>query len=257
MLKNNFTRKDCVCAVGGGVVGDTAAFAASIYMRGIDFYNFPTTLLSMVDSSSGGKTGIDLDDVKNAVGTFYQPKSVVIDPTVLKTLDKRQINCGLSEALKMAATFDEQLFDFISNSNFSDEDMTYIIQRSVELKKSIVEQDEKEKNVRKSLNFGHTIGHGIEESANESLLHGECVAIGMVAMSDKKAKQKITKALNRIGLPSSASFDERSVIETIMHDKKSTGDGKVSVVLVEEIGQYKFVDMTKEELLNRLSAVKR
>ena len=257
MLEHNFTRKDCVCAVGGGVVGDVAAFAASIYMRGVDFYNFPTTLLSMVDSSSGGKTGVDFENVKNILGTFYQPKRVTIDPTVLKTLDKRQIRCGLAEALKMAATFDEALFDFMAKSDYDDNDMEIIIERSAELKKNIVEQDEKEKNIRKSLNFGHTIGHGIEESGKEKLYHGECVAIGMVAMSSGKAQEKIVKALKRIGLPTDASFDQKKVLKTITHDKKATGDGKISTVTVDAIGKYTLKDMSIEELSERLSSVKR
>ena len=256
MLEHNFSRKDCVCAVGGGVVGDVAAFASSIYMRGVDFYNFPTTLLSMVDSSSGGKTGVDFENVKNILGTFYQPKRVTIDPTVLKTLDKRQIRCGLAEALKMAATFDEALFDFMAKSDYDDNDIGIIIERSVELKKTIVEQDEKEQNIRKSLNFGHTIGHGIEESGKEGLYHGECVAVGMVAMSSGDAKEKITKALKRIGLPTDASFDQRKVLKTIAHDKKATANGKISAVTVETIGKYNLTEMSIEELSERLSSVK-
>ena len=257
MLTNGLTRKDCVCAVGGGVVGDITAFAASIYMRGIDFYNFPTTLLSMVDSSSGGKTGIDFGNVKNVIGTFYQPKKVIIDPSVLKTLSERQVRCGLAEALKMAATFDSKLFDFMSKGGFTDGEMQHIIERSVELKKSIVEKDVKEKSIRKSLNFGHTIGHGIEVAGKESRYHGECVAIGMVAMSSGEARSRIIKTLSKLGLPTDADFDTEKVMGAIVHDKKSTGNGKISSVIVDRIGEYKIEDLTVEELTKRLNSIKR
>ena len=178
MLDNGFSRKDCVVAVGGGVVGDLAGFAASAYMRGIDFYNIPTTLLSQIDSSIGGKTAINFGGVKNIVGAFYQPKKVLIDPNLLATLPERQISNGFAEAIKMALTSDKELFDIFENKDI-DENIDEIIIRSLNIKKSVVEQDEKESGLRKILNFGHTIGHGIESSEEMSeLYHGECVALG-------------------------------------------------------------------------------
>ena len=178
MLDNGFSRKDCVVAVGGGVVGDLAGFAASAYMRGIDFYNIPTTLLSQIDSSIGGKTAINFGGVKNIVGAFYQPKKVLIDPDLLATLPERQISNGLAEAIKMALTSDKELFNIFENKDI-DENIDEIIIRSLNIKKSVVEQDEKESGLRKILNFGHTIGHGIESSEEMSeLYHGECVALG-------------------------------------------------------------------------------
>ena len=143
MLKYGFTRKDKVVAVGGGVVGDLAGFAASTYMRGIDFYNIPTTLLSQVDSSVGGKTAIDLDGIKNIVGTFYQPKAVIIDPDTLKTLDRRQFASGMAEALKMAATSDKSLFELIE-SGINEENIDEMICRALIIKADVVSKDEKE-----------------------------------------------------------------------------------------------------------------
>jgi len=163
MLDGEFSRKDCVVAVGGGVVGDLSGFAASAYMRGIDFYNIPTTLLSQIDSSIGGKTAINFGGVKNIVGAFYQPKKVLIDPELLKTLPKRQISSGLAEAVKMALTSDKELFDIFENKDIGSS-IDEIIVRSLNIKKNVVEQDEKESGLRKILNFGHTVGHGIESS---------------------------------------------------------------------------------------------
>jgi 3-dehydroquinate synthase len=160
LSENEFTRNDCIVAVGGGVVGDISGFTASTYMRGIDFYNIPTTLLSQVDSSIGGKTAIDFYGYKNTVGAFYQPKAVVIDPDVLKTLPKRQLNNGLCESIKMAATSDKELFNLIKNGGAYDNIET-VIEKSLKIKKAVVENDEKEVGLRRVLNFGHTVGHAV------------------------------------------------------------------------------------------------
>ena len=182
MLKLGFGRKDAVVAVGGGVVGDLAGFAASAYMRGIAFYNIPTTVLSQVDSSIGGKTAVNLDGIKNIVGAFYQPRKVLVDLDLLSTLPQRQISNGLAEAVKMSLTSDADLFGLFEKGNIS-ENMDEIITRSLMIKKNVVEQDEKEQGLRKILNFGHTIGHGIESFEHlNGLYHGECVALGMIPM---------------------------------------------------------------------------
>ena len=191
MLKNGFTRNDCVVAVGGGVVGDLSGFAAASYMRGIDFYNIPTTVLSEVDSSIGGKVAVNLDNVKNIVGAFYQPQKVVIDPDTLKTLPKRQIANGLAEAVKMGLTSDKELFNIFEKGSV-DESLEEIIERSLLVKKKVVEQDEKETGLRKILNFGHTVGHGIESEAELSgLYHGECVALGMLPMCGDAVRERL------------------------------------------------------------------
>ena len=160
MLQEGFTRADCVAAVGGGVVGDLAGFAAAAYMRGIDFYNIPTTLLSQVDSSIGGKVAVNLDGVKNCVGAFHQPRRVLIDPDTLATLPPRQLANGMAEAVKMALTSDAALFALFERGE-ERERLEEVIVSSLRIKQSVVEQDEKETGLRRVLNFGHTLGHGI------------------------------------------------------------------------------------------------
>ena len=195
LAENNFDRSDCVIAVGGGVVGDMAGFTASTYMRGIKFYNIPTTLLSQVDSSIGGKTAIDFLGYKNLVGAFYQPSAVIIDPNVLKTLTKRQFNNGLCESIKMAATSDSELFNLLEENN-AEAIIDTVIEKSLLIKKQVVEEDEKETGLRKVLNFGHTIGHAIETVTGlEELYHGECVALGMMFMTTGEPKKRIEKLL--------------------------------------------------------------
>jgi 3-dehydroquinate synthase len=247
MLEHGFSRKDCVVAVGGGVVGDLSGFAASAYMRGIDFYNIPTTLLSQVDSSIGGKTAIDFGGYKNTVGAFYQPKAVIIDPDVLKTLSKRQFNNGLAESIKMAATSDKELFELIENNNAEDIIDT-VIERSLKIKKAVVEEDEKELGLRKVLNFGHTAGHAIETAAGLSqYLHGECVSMGMLAFSSHSVRERLIKVLTKYNLPVKFEFHADEILSALRHDKKAKGDG-VNVVFVNEIGSFEFKYLTFNEL---------
>lgn len=255
MLRCGFSRKDCVVAVGGGVSGDMAGFAAACYMRGIDFYNIPTTVLSQVDSSIGGKTAVNLDSVKNIVGAFYQPKKVLIDPEVLGTLSRRQISNGLAEAFKMACTFDEKLFRFfIEDDAFKEIDS--VIERSLELKRDVVEKDEKEGGLRKVLNFGHTIGHGIESTLLEGTLHhGECVALGMLPMCSPEVRKQLEAGLVKLGLPTKFNFNEDAVLEAIAHDKKSSGD-TISTVYVPEVGKFEFRDLSISEIRELLSVIK-
>ena len=245
----NFTRKDAVIAVGGGVVGDMAGFAAATYMRGIDFYNIPTTLLSQVDSSIGGKTAIDLGKIKNIIGAFHQPKKVIIDPDVLRTLPKRQVSNGLAESIKMAACFDKELFELLLKDDYMD-NIEKIIEGSLKIKRYVVQQDEKETGLRKALNFGHTIGHGIEASADYGeLYHGECVALGMIPMCSDNVKDKMLTALKNVGLPTEYKYDKEKVYEALCHDKKSAGKS-ITVVKCDEIGTFNFCEMTNEDLKN-------
>ncbi|MBQ8497846.1 MAG: 3-dehydroquinate synthase [Clostridia bacterium] len=237
MLENGFTRTDAVVAVGGGVVGDLSGFAAASFMRGIDFYNIPTTLLSEVDSSIGGKTAINLGGVKNIIGAFHQPKRVLIDPDVLKTLPPRQIANGLAEAIKMAATFDAELFHFIETEDVM-ENLDTIIERSLAIKKMVVECDEKESGLRRVLNFGHTIGHGIESYEDlHGLYHGECIALGMIPMCKGEVRERIIAVLKKVGLPTELDFDPDRVFEAVTHDKKADGD-QIHVIYAPEIGKY-------------------
>ena len=247
MLENNFSRKDCVAAVGGGVVGDLSGFAASVYMRGIDFYNIPTTLLSQIDSSIGGKTAINFGGVKNVVGAFYQPQKVLIDPDLLRTLPKRQLLNGLSEAVKMALTSDAELFKLFEQQDI-ESNLDEIIIRSLRIKKSVVEQDEKEAGLRKILNFGHTIGHGIESSSD--LFHGECVALGMIPMCGEEIRPRVVEVLGKCGLYQMPAFDWDRIAKAMFHDKKADGD-TVSVTMVNEPGRFGMMTLSCAEVLER------
>ena len=250
MLEHGFSRKDCVVAVGGGVVGDLSGFAASAYMRGIDFYNIPTTLLSQIDSSIGGKTAINFGGMKNIVGAFYQPKKVLIDPALLKTLPDRQISNGLAEAVKMALTSDAELFDIFENKDIESH-LDEIIIRSLNIKKSVVEQDEKESGLRKILNFGHTVGHGIESSENLSTLyHGECVALGLIPMCSEKIRPRVINVLKKCALYNLVDFDWDKITEAAFHDKKADGDSVV-VTIVPEIGEFELKTMNCMDVIDR------
>lgn len=251
MMKANLTRADAVVGVGGGVVGDLAGFCASTYMRGVDFYNVPTTLLSMVDSSVGGKTGVDFCGVKNSIGTFYQPRGVLIDVETLNTLLERQFKSGLVESIKMAATFDKDLFDLIESGKVQDNAEEIII-RSLNVKKAVVEQDEKESGLRKVLNFGHTLAHAIEGVCGmHDYYHGEAVAIGMVKMSSGVAKERIVKVLKTCGLPTEFLGDKRKMAEFIRCDKKCSGD-TIDVVKTDEIGTYRIERVSLENFINQI-----
>ena len=242
MLDRGFSRKDCVIAVGGGVVGDLSGFAASAYMRGIDFYNIPTTLLSQIDSSIGGKTAINFGGVKNVVGAFYQPKKVLIDPDLLETLPQRQIANGLAEAIKMSLTSDKALFALFEHQDI-ESNLEQIIIRSLHIKKAVVEQDEKENGLRKILNFGHTIGHGIESSEGMSgLYHGECVALGMLPMCGEQIRSRVIAVLKKCDLYRELTYDWDKVAEAAFHDKKADGD-TVTVTTVNEVGSFELKTM--------------
>lgn len=238
MCNAGLNRKSQVIALGGGVAGDMAGFAAACYMRGIDFYNIPTTVLSQVDSSVGGKTAVDLGPVKNIVGAFWQPKAVIIDPDVLSTLDARQISAGLAEALKMGLLFDPELIAMFEQDTL---DIDAIIARSIDLKRIVVEQDEKEAGLRKALNFGHTIGHTIEGSyPDHDYLHGECVATGMLYfIENPQLKERVLRIYEKLHLPEIHDFDRQEASRLIRSDKKGNDTG-IACVIVDEPGHFRF-----------------
>ena len=246
MVANGFTRTDCVVAVGGGVVGDLAGFVASSFMRGVDFYNIPTTVLSQVDSSVGGKVAIDFEGYKNLVGAFYPPKAVVIDCNTLETLDKRQISNGLAESVKMAMTSDNDLFEYFEKGQL---DFEYIIEKSLMIKKFVVEEDEKETGLRKILNFGHTLAHAIETNSDfKDIYHGEAVALGMIPMCSDDVRPRLIKVLEGLNLPTEFDFNNPKIFEAVFHDKKA--DGKdVTVVYVSKIGEWKMEILAIEEFI--------
>ena len=250
LVNGGFTRTDCVVGVGGGVVGDMAGFAAATFMRGIDFYNIPTTVLSQVDSSVGGKTAIDFGGYKNIVGAFHQPKGVIIDSNTLKTLPDRQISNGLAESVKMALTHDGDLFAMFECDEF---DIDTVIERSVRIKQSVVEADEKESGLRKVLNFGHTIGHAIESNV-PALYHGECVALGMLPMCSEGIRARLAAVLKKLNLPYEIDVDTQKIIKTMSHDKKMAGD-EISVVKVENIGEFKIEKMIFSDFADSVKAV--
>lgn len=256
LVKNNFTRSDCIIAVGGGVVGDISGFAASSFMRGIDFYNIPTTLLSQIDSSIGGKTAIDFMGIKNIVGAFYPPKAVIIDPNTLKTLPQRQISNGMAEALKMATTSDPKLFNiFLNNNLFDKEVMDEIIYRSLLIKKDVVEKDEHECGLRRVLNFGHTLAHAVESvNKMDNFYHGECVAIGMVPMCSEQVRNQLIEILKKLNLPYKIEDDADLIAEACRHDKKMSGD-TITVVYVSQIGNFEFKSFSFNEFKNIIEAV--
>lgn len=254
MVEYGFTRSDCVVAVGGGVVGDLAGFVAASFMRGVDFYNIPTTVLSQVDSSVGGKVAIDFEGYKNIVGAFYPPKAVIIDSDTLKTLDSRQISNGLSEAVKMSLTSDANLFSLFEKEDIM-ENIDHIIEASLKIKRYVVENDEKESGLRKILNFGHTLAHAIEsENEMQNLYHGECVALGMLPMCSDKVRERLVGVLKKLNLPTDIDYDADKIIEAMSHDKKMSGN-EITVVYVPKVGEFEMKTMPFSELSKQFKEV--
>ncbi len=249
MLDAAFTRSDAVVAVGGGVVGDLGGFVASVYMRGIDFYNIPTTLLSQVDSSVGGKTAVNLSGIKNCIGSFYPPRGVLIDPAVLSTLDKRQYASGMAEVIKMAATSDAALF---ADLEAGGKPISEIIERALRIKIAVVEADEREGGLRRILNFGHTIGHGIESLGGR--YHGECVALGMLPMCAPDVRKKLMTVYQNYRLPTTFSGDIERVTAALLHDKKREGTN-LHTIYVPRVGSFEIRTEAAEDFAARTKEV--
>lgn len=250
-------RKDCVVAVGGGVVGDLAGFASSVYMRGVDFYNVPTTVLSQVDSSIGGKTAINFDGIKNIIGAFYQPKAVLVDTSLLSSLPKRQISNGLAEAVKMSLTSDEKLFEKFEKYSYEEilRNLEEIIIASLQIKKDIVEKDEKETGLRRILNFGHTFGHAVESQTDmQQFYHGECVAIGMIPVCSNQVRLRLLPVLQKLNLPSTCACNVDKALEFVKMDKKSDGD-TVNVVFVDKVGEFKIEKTSNSDFAKKVKSI--
>ncbi len=249
--EKGLTRGDVIVALGGGVTGDMAGVTASIYLRGIHFIQIPTSLLAMVDSSVGGKTGCDLPAGKNLTGSFWQPSLVLIDPLVLQTLPDRYYSDGLSEAIKAGAIKSKALFDRLCAS---DED---IIFESVDIKRAVVEADEKETGERKLLNFGHTLAHSIEKYYHfETVSHGEAVSIGMVlitkaaetkGLTRKGTAEKLKALLQKNNLPVTCEIPLENIIPLCFNDKKRLFD-TISLVLLKDIGDSFIYDIKVDNL---------
>lgn len=259
LAKNELSRKDIIIALGGGVIGDMAGYAAATWMRGIDFVQIPTTLLACVDSSVGGKTGINIKEGKNLVGAFHSPRLVIMDNDVLNTLPKREFNAGMAEVIKHAFLFDKKLLEYLENNNSFD--MDFILKRNCELKGHIVEIDYKEKKERMFLNFGHSIGHSVENAAGYGvLLHGEAVAIGVIFAIEYGIKKNITKdksllerAKNifaKFSLPTEIPSNI-NLKDAIKLDKKRSND-EINFVFLEDIEKPLINKVSINDIVNLL-----
>jgi 3-dehydroquinate synthase len=254
------SRKDLFVALGGGVVGDIAGFMAACYMRGVNVVQVPTSLLAMVDSSVGGKTAIDIPAGKNLVGAFWQPKAVVCDLDCLATLDEALFRDSLGEVLKYGVMWDAALFADLeaaplSHRDWDTERLEAIVASCVEIKRDVVEKDERESGLRQILNLGHTIGHAVEAAAGYTLGHGTCVAIGMCYMARACAKKgwcepetarRIEALVVAHGLPTTSSFDADTLFSFALRDKKRVG-AYVNIVAVKAVGEVEVMHVTLEE----------
>lgn len=252
MQDAKLARNDMVIALGGGVVGDMAGFASAIYKRGIHYVGIPTTTLSQIDSSIGGKTAIDFNGVKNSVGAFWQPSAVIVDLDTLQTLPTRHVNNGLVEAVKAGLIKDKHLFELFEQDDYF-EHLEEIIYRSLLMKKEVVEHDETEMGERKLLNFGHTFGHGYEAYFGmDGYYHGECVGMGMMTiLNNREIKDRLGKVLQRLNVPTTCDYDEEQVFQYIQNDKKASHD-HITVVQVDEIGKGHLEEWTMDEIRRRL-----
>ena len=279
LLKKNFTRNDCLVSIGGGIVGDVTGFAASIFKRGLKFINIPSTLLSQVDSSVGGKTGINTIEGKNLIGSFYQPKLVISDIQFLESLPTREIVCGYAEILKHSIIFDKKFYTYLNNNiqkilKLESPEIEKSIFKSCKIKKLIVEKDEKEMNVRKILNFGHTFAHAYEAGLNFSkkLNHGEAVILGMKSalsfslekkIINKKEFNFVSNHFNNSKFPFSIKDyfslkDINKIISFMLRDKKNVSS-KIKLILIKKVGgpiiekefSYKIIkQFLKKKLIN-------
>ncbi len=265
LIINHFDRNDLLIALGGGVVGDLTGYCAATYLRGIDYIQVPTTLLSQVDSSIGGKTAIDFMQYKNMVGAFYMPKLVYINVNTLKTLDKAQFDSGMGEIIKHGLIQDRGYYDFIDDNKadiakFRPETLIELILRSCAIKSRVVEIDPKEKGIRAYLNFGHTIGHAIEKLSDYKLYHGQCVAIGMVSALyiscklggiSKDEMDKVIKLIEYFDLPTcveGSEYDAQTILETTKSDKKMENN-TIKFVVLNSIGEAEINKEIDDNLL--------
>ena len=268
LLKHKLDRSSALIALGGGVIGDITGFAASTYMRGISCIQVPTTLLAQVDSSVGGKTGVNHKLGKNMIGTFWQPRLVWIDIATLKTLLRRELLAGLAEVIKYGIIYDEKLFEFLEVNrekilNLDSNALTFIIKRSCEIKADVVSKDERESGLRSILNYGHTIGHAIETVTGYTrFLHGEAVAIGMclearlsqmINLIDKDQVSKIKAIIDSYGLPSEMppDLDVNYIFSSMQLDKKAVA-GELKFILPEKIGRVRIYKGVTEKSLRKL-----
>jgi len=253
LAKNQFTRTDTLIAHGGGVVGDLTGFIAGTYLRGIKFIQVPTTLLAFADSSVGGKTAINLKSGKNLVGVFNQPEAVICDIDVIKTLSKKDYACGMAEIIKYGMIFDEELLELLQDGmeNHAEE----IIARCIDLKRIVVEKDERDNGDRQLLNFGHTLAHAIEKASKFRIAHGQAVAVGMhliteraveKGLCEKQVLDKLESLLVDYDLPVAVNIETEELFEITLVDKKRKGD-EITVVMPEKLGKCYLKKMSVNE----------
>jgi 3-dehydroquinate synthase len=270
LISERFERRSCILALGGGVVGDLAGFAAATFLRGIAYVQVPTTLLAQVDSSVGGKTGVNHQEGKNLVGAFYQPRLVVIDVAVLQSLPRREFIAGLAEVIKYGVIEDPALFKLLEENmgkltSLDRALLTQVIATSCAIKAKVVEQDERENDYRAVLNFGHTVGHALEAATHyQKYLHGEAIGIGMAQAAtisaqqgfcDQRSLERIRKLIKKAGLPLEIprEVSMQSLIQAMEVDKKSAG-GKIKFVICTGIGKTRFHALSPGEILTALGA---
>lgn len=240
MVEKNISKSSTIIALGGGVVGDLSGFIASTYMRGISFIQIPTTLLSQIDSSVGGKVAINSKSAKNAIGSFYHPDLVIIDPLVLETLEKRQLHSGLAELIKYGVIKDPTILDLLNQETWY-KSLPLLIEKAISIKRDIVLEDELDQGVRHILNFGHTLGHAVEQHSAYTIYHGEAVAIGMAYMASKKPYyKKLIALLNKFDLPYTLPTTLDVLLPYITKDKKVHGKN-LHFVVVNNLGSAEIV----------------
>ena len=254
LLASGMTRKDLIVALGGGVVGDITGFAAATFLRGVSLCQIPTTLLAQVDSSVGGKTGVDMPEGKNLVGAFYQPRLVLIDPSVLTTLPEQTFADGMAEVVKYGYISNRDILDMVSAPDYK-QNIESIICECVKIKRDVVTIDEHDTGLRMILNFGHTIGHAAEKLGNYvDLTHGQAVAVGMVAamrlsafLGNEDLTGRLIEILKHIGLPTELKYDREDIYRSLLSDKKKFG-ATVNFILVREPGRAEITLIDAEKL---------
>lgn len=254
LLASGMTRKDLIVALGGGVVGDITGFAAATFLRGVSLCQIPTTLLAQVDSSVGGKTGVDMPEGKNLVGAFYQPRLVLIDPSVLTTLPEQTFADGMAEVVKYGYISNRDILDMVSAPDYK-QNIESIICECVKIKRDVVTIDEHDTGLRMILNFGHTIGHAAEKLGNYvDLTHGQAVAVGMVAamrlsafLGNEDLTGRLIDILKHIGLPTELKYDREDIYRSLLSDKKKFG-ATVNFILVREPGRAEITPIDAEKL---------
>ena len=249
LAENQLTRSDAILALGGGVTGDMAGFAAATFLRGIPYIQVPTSLLAMVDSSVGGKTAIDLPAGKNLVGAFYQPRIVICDLNTLNTLPESVFCDGCAEVIKYGVLYDAKLFAHLESEGLAF-DREAVISRCIELKRNVVAEDEFDNGARQKLNLGHTIGHGVEAQSNFAVTHGQAVAIGMAIISKAHCKtiySRLVSVLQKFNLPTATDFTAKQLFASALSDKKRSG-GTVNLIVPENIGKCKIIPTPIDEL---------